>query len=196
MRSRGLSTVSRELARNGGRHSTDPRLHDPLKHSRRCCADPWDRLLNDQALHPSTEVTAADWLGPRLRRFGSAVTAVVPDGFPSYVRILHPARGAADRPVRWNGELPPDGNLPAELLRILCGVLVEHTSTTESCWFCLWDGYGWLYGSPSVAVMGRRGSIPVPPAFPAEVLDGPRVRLLGRDYLLFAGSLAAAPELG
>jgi hypothetical protein len=186
--------------------------------------------MNDQALHPSTEVTAADWLGPRLRRFGSAVTAVVPDGFPAYVRILHPARRVADRPVRWaevaawsgrtmhrlaqfqaisrpvvsaptgpapwNGEPPPDGNLPAELLRILCGVLAEHTSTTESCCFCLWDGYGWLYGSPSVAIMGRRGSIPIPPAFPPEVLDGPRVRLPGRDYLLFAGSLAAAPELG
>jgi hypothetical protein len=186
--------------------------------------------VNDQGLHPSADVTAADWLGPRLRRFGSAVAAVVPDGFPAYVRILHPARGPDDRPVRWaevaawsgrtmhrllqfhaiarpspaartdpapwNGEPPPEGNLPAELLHILCVTLTEHTSTPESCWFCLWDGYGWLHGSPSVAIMGRRGSIPVPPAFPAEVLDGPRVRLPGRDYILFAGPLAAAPELG
>ena len=44
--------------------------------------------------------------------------------------------------------------------------------------------------------MGRRGSIPVPPALPAEVLEGPRVRLPDRDYLLFAGQLAAAPQLG
>jgi hypothetical protein len=186
--------------------------------------------VNDQELHPSADVTAADWLGPRLRRFGSAVTAVVPDGFPAYVRILHPARGPDDRPVRWaevsawsgrsmhrlaqfhaiarpaaaaptgpapwNGEPPSDGNLPTELLRILSGILAEHTATAAACWFCLWDGYGWLHGSPSVAIMGRRGSIPVPPAFPAEVLDGPRVRLPGRDYLLFAGPLAAAPELG
>ena len=180
-------------------------------------------------LHPSAEVTAADWLGPRLRRFGSAVAGVVPDRFPAYVRILHPARGPDGRPVRWaevaawsgrtmhrlaqfhaisrpaaapagpapwNDEDPPDGNLPAELLRILCGVLAEHTGTTESCWFCLWNGYGWLYGSPWAGIMGRREPIAVPPAFPAEVLDGPRVRLPGRDYLLFAGSLAAAPELG
>ncbi len=40
--------------------------------------------MNDQGLHPSAEVTAADWLGPRLRRFGSAVAAVVPDEFPAY----------------------------------------------------------------------------------------------------------------
>jgi hypothetical protein len=91
---------------------------------------------------------------------------------------------------------PPDGNLPAELLRILCATLADHTSTPSSCWFCLWDGYGWLHGSPSVAIMSNHGSIPVPPAFPAEVLKGPRVRLPGRDYLLFTGPLAAAPQLG
>jgi hypothetical protein len=187
--------------------------------------------MNDHALHPSAEVTAADWLGPRLRRFGSAVAAVVPDGFPAHVRILHPARGPdGRRPVRWaevaawsgrtmhrlvqfhaisrpaasaptgaapwNGEAPADGNLPADLLGSLCATLAEHTSTPNSCWFCLWDGYGWLHGSPSVAILGPRGSIPVPPAFPAQVLDGPRVRLPGRDYLLFAGPVAAAPQLG
>ena len=186
--------------------------------------------MNDQELRPSADVAAADWLGSRLRRFGSAVTAVVPDGFPAYVRILHPARGPDDRPVRWaevaarsgrtmnrlaqfhaisrpaaaartgpaswDGEDPPEGNLPTELLRVLCATLAQHTGTPESCWFCLWDGYGWLHGSPSVAIMGRRGSIPVPPAFPAEVLGGPRVRLPGRHYLLFAGPLAAAGQLG
>jgi hypothetical protein len=57
--------------------------------------------VNDQELHPSADVTAADWLGPWLRRFGSAVAAVVPDGFPADVRILHPVRGPDGRPVRW-----------------------------------------------------------------------------------------------
>jgi hypothetical protein len=143
--------------------------------------------VNDHQLRHSADVTAADWLRPRLRRFGSAVSAVVPDGFPAYVRILHPARGAED---------PPEGNLPAELLGILCAALAEHTGTPSSCWFCLWDGYGWLHGSPSVAIMSSHGSIPVPPAFPTEVLEGPRVRLPGRDYLLFAGPLATARQLG
>jgi hypothetical protein len=186
--------------------------------------------VHQAGLHPSAEIRAADWLGPRLRRFGSAVAAVVPDGFPAYVRVLHPARGTSDRPVRWaevaawsghtmhrlaqfhaigqpagaaptepapwDGAPPPNGNLPDGLLRILCATLAEHTSTPDSCWFCLWDGYGWLHGSPSVAIIGPGGSIPVPPALPAEVLDGPRVRLPGRDYLLFAGPLAAVSELG
>jgi hypothetical protein len=109
--------------------------------------------------------------------------------------ISRPAAAPAG-PAPWNDEDPPAGNLPAELLRITCGALAEHTGTTESCWFCLWNGYGWLYGSPWAGIMGRREPIAVPPAFPAEVLDGPRVRLPGRDYLLFAGSLAAPPELG
>jgi hypothetical protein len=95
--------------------------------------------------------------------------------------ISRPAVPAPTGPAPWNGELP-ESSLSTPARRILL--------------VCLWDGYGWLYGSPSVAIMGRRGSIPVPPAFPAEVLDGPRVRLPSRDYLLFAGSLAAAPELG
>jgi hypothetical protein len=41
--------------------------------------------------------------------------------------------------------------------------------------------------------MSPSGPLTVPPAFPAEVLDGPWVRLPGRDYLLFAGPLPAVP---
>src|SRR6266542_2330318 len=55
---------------------------------------------------------------------------------------------------------------------------------------------GLIAGRPSVAIMGPRGSISVPPVLPAEVLHGPRVQLPGRDYILFAGPLAAAPQLG
>jgi hypothetical protein len=38
--------------------------------------------------------------------------------------------------------------------------------------------------------------VEVPPAFAPEILDGPRVSMPGRDYILFAGPLAAAGELG
>src|SRR6266540_3907868 len=110
--------------------------------------------------------------------------------------ITRPVASAPTDPAPWDGEPPPDGNLPAELLRILCATLAAHTSTAASCWFCLWDGYGWLHGSPSVAIMGPRGSISVPPVLPAEVLHDPRVQLPGRDYILFAGPLAAAPPVG
>src|SRR5215213_8110231 len=141
---------------------------------------------NAQAIRPAISTLGlrwAAWSGRTMHRLAQ------------FHAISRPAAAPAG-PAPWNDEDPPAGNLPAELLRITCGALAEHTGTTESCWFCLWNGYGWLYGSPWAGIMGRRGPIAVPPAFPAEVLDGPRVRLPGRDYLLFAGSLAAAPELG
>src|SRR5947209_3354875 len=69
------------------------------------CDGPWECRkevgVTEPSLHPSTDIAAADWIGPRLRPFGSAVAAVVPDGFPAYVRILHPARAADGTPVSW-----------------------------------------------------------------------------------------------
>lgn len=181
----------------------------------------------------------AEWLKPRVRSPGSGVAAIVPDGFPAYVRILHPGRGTDDRPVRWAevaarsgrtmhrladfhalagttpfpsgiGDIPwikspQQGNLPADLLTALIAILAGHTTTTASCWFCLWDGYGWIHGSPAVSTFsfGAPGHAapgendpPVPPALPVEVLRGPRVHLPYRDYLLFSGALDAATEMG
>jgi hypothetical protein len=170
--------------------------------------------------------------------FASAVAAVVPDGFPAYVRILHPARGTNDVPVSWAkvaawsgrrmhplvqfhaisrtlpfssvgpepwNQDPEPGNLPAELLRVLCEILTGHTSTASSCCFCLWEGYGWLHGGPAVAVIASskrdfgsvsEGSTCIPPALPLEVLHGPRVSLPQRNYVLFEGPLSAATALG
>ena len=193
--------------------------------------------MSESRLHPSVDIATADWLRPRLRRFGSAVAAVVPDGFPAYIRICHPARGADDAPVSWaavaarSGRTmhrqaqfhaisrplamalrdpspwdranPPEGNLPPALLRALCATLAVHTDTPACCWFCLWDGYGWLHGSPAVTRLticdDDRPVLPpqpVPPALSLEVLHGPRVHLPHRDYILFEGVLEAAPELG
>jgi hypothetical protein len=101
---------------------------------------------------------------------------------------------------------PDVGKLPPSLLSALCDLLGEHTATPDRCWFCLWDGWGWVHGSPSVGVLVARDTrgpaepaepmIEVPPAFSAEILDGPRVSLPGRDYILLAGPLAAAGDLG
>ena len=178
-------------------------------------------------LLPSANVAAADWIKPRLRGFGSGVAAVVPDGFPAYVRILHPvcdARGRqswADVAARSGCTMhrlaqfhaiaraavaspavaPQTGSLPIEQFRALCSILGEHSGTADSCWFCLWEGYGQLHGS--TAVMSCSSSdgppvsppLPVPPIPAPEALNGPRVRLPFRNYILFEGSLDAAAEL-
>jgi hypothetical protein len=182
-----------------------------------------------------TEVSAADWVVERVGEFGSRVRGLLPSGFESYVRVLHPAwptsAGAPDdrEPLPWEavaaitgarmhacvqfdalvgadrGEArdfePAVGELPPTLVSALCEVLGKHTATPERCWFCLWDGYGWIAGSSSAAVLITTGAAPgravdTPPAFPAEIMSGPRVSLPGRDYILFEGPLAAAKELG
>jgi hypothetical protein len=56
------------------------------------------------ALVPATNTTAADWVMRGLRGGGESVKSVVPAGFPSYVRVFHPAylrHGDSSTPVRW-----------------------------------------------------------------------------------------------
>jgi hypothetical protein len=94
---------------------------------------------------------------------------------------------------------PDVGELPPSLLSDLCGVLAAHTATPERCWFCLWEGWGWVDGAPSAAIItdsADEPAIEMPPAFPPDIMDGPRVSLPGRDYILLEGPLAAATELG
>jgi hypothetical protein len=151
----------------------------------------WEVRVSRQGLHVSTDVAKADWLKPRLRPFASAVAAVVPDGFAAYLRIPHSEPGC-------------EGNLPADQLRILCATLAQHTATPSACYFCLWDGYGRLHGSPAVARLTQvhsdtpaaRGPRPRFRWRSALQRRGVRVRLPHRDYLLFTGALDAAPDLG
>ncbi len=51
-------------------------------------------------LSPSKRLFESDWLMPRIGSYGS-VTGVVPNGFPAYVRILHPATSHSGGLVSW-----------------------------------------------------------------------------------------------
>ncbi len=119
---------------------------------------------------------------------------------------------SADTRSSWTGNEPEVGNLAPDALEALLGLLAEHTATPDDCEFCLWDGYGWIQGSPAVASISSSrlsaGSAvpertdeppvpdPVPPAFSAEELSRPRLKLPHRDYLLLEGPLPAAKEIG
>ncbi len=163
----------------------------------------------------------ADWIGPRLAPFDSGeVTSVVPDGFESYARILHPCPDTDGGTVRWSrvaqwsgiplrpgmqfteiafpehtpdGPVPCDhgpveGTLPRGDAAALTAPLAAHTSTPGTCWFCVWDGFGWDNWVP---LTFGDGDAPALPPFrdpvPSEVRDGPRVRLPHRDYFLYGG---------
>ena len=197
--------------------------------------------MGQHRLHPSSRLSEAEWLAARRAPFGShSVASVVPGGFPAYLRILHPAQGRNRERLRWaevasksdrtmhrlvqfhainrtpvsgsEAATPPEsGNLPSALLTVACAVLAEHTATPEHCWFCLWNGYGWLHPTTSSPLVWKpAGAFEGPDAplhntpdatpqslvLPAIVHNGPCVEFPQREYLLFEGPLEAAAEIG
>jgi hypothetical protein len=79
-----------------------------------------------------------------------------------------------------HGEDPPQpyvaprwGTLEQDECARLAEVLVAFTSSSERCWFCLWEGYGW-------------------PDLPHPGQGAPRAKFPYRDCLLFAGPVRAA----
>jgi len=136
------------------------------------------------------DVTLAGWIAERLHPFGQDVGSVVPTGFAAYSRLS-------------NGQ-SRNGVLGHDQFGALAAILSKHTARPDACWFCLWDGYGFLhpggmgsfvFARPPIARTKRgfrrlqlRWSRPRVSHLP----DWPRVRLPNRDYLLFRGSIAQA----
>lgn len=140
-----------------------------------------------EAVHPSDDVEAASWIAPRLQPFGQYILgSVIPAGFAAYARLLHE---------------PLTGVLPEPRARALVDLLSRHTTTPDACWFCLWDGYGYLHPGGfawMTATASKR-----PPRVPRVTLRWPRkprrayperkrVQLPNRDYLLFTGKVTQA----
>jgi len=173
----------------------------------------------------SSAVEAAGWIGERLASFGTTVTAVVPAGYESYARVLHPAEAPPwgghrvvrwrevaawsgvslgpdaqfhtvalpprrpEAPAPWSGQGPHEGSLHLPDAEVLAEILRDFTTTPEECFFCVWDGYGW----EGRRQLGSPGTTPVtlPDPVPEAVRGGPRIRLPGRDYLLYNGPVEA-----
>jgi hypothetical protein len=131
--------------------------------------------------------------------------------------IALPVAGRKTGPPPWSDE-PRLGVLSHQQALALIGLLSKHTSTPEACWFCLWDGYGYLHPGAMAALtstfvgpprflgrrwweyvfirLGRRPKLerplrpPTPPPYPGPPPPTePRVHLPGRDYVLFKGSV-------
>jgi hypothetical protein len=81
---------------------------------------------------------------------------------------------------------------------------VDQFSGSGRCVFGLWDGWGWIHGSPAAVLLSSSsgpgdalvGVQEVPPGFADAVVNGPRLHLPGRDYLLFTGPIGAAQDVG
>lgn len=112
------------------------------------------------------------------------------------------APGRHTGPQPWNGQ-PREGRLSDRQTRALIGLLSNHTSTQNDCWFCVWEGYGSFHPGAVVwlrAYSGRmrhirswwwRFSLRFPKPKPKLPMVR-RVRLPGRDYFLFKEPLATA----
>jgi hypothetical protein len=89
---------------------------------------------------------------------------------------------------------PRTGAITLGIGAALVEVLTRHTSTPDSCWLCLWDGYGDLHPGGSFTFTAFRvGDDPPPPLPPPKYpRQKNRVRLPARDYLLFHGAVGDA----
>ncbi|HSI81845.1 MAG TPA: hypothetical protein VK919_14475 [Solirubrobacterales bacterium] len=144
-------------------------------------------------LHPAGSADGGDvswqevaaWSGRRMHALAQ------------FEAISRPAAGSGSGPRPFEYD-PLDGEPDPELLEALCEILAGHTTTPERCWFCLWEGWGWIDDGGVIITSGPQtgDSFDLPPAFPDAVLKGPRVRLSGRDYILLAGELAGALQIG
>ncbi len=88
----------------------------------------------------------------------------------------------------WSGSVPDRGNLHAEALAALCGLLTLHTTTPGDCHFCLWNGQRPTGGPDPDDGGGASASAPV--------VDPPWLRLGDCTYLLLTGPLHGALEIG
>lgn len=150
------------------------------------------------ALTPCSDLSPADWIvsselpWQRLVTFG-------PAGFAAHARLRFLPDPAFDGQNENDAETDQTDN---EQLHILFDMLATHTRTPHDCYFCLWDGYGDIYGGDAVAVFGAsddgtpQPAPTVAPAFPPHVLDGPKVVVPHRDYYLFHGPLQDAGDWG
>lgn len=89
----------------------------------------------------------------------------------------------------WSGKDPDRGNLVPEVLGPLCDLLGQHTPDAGSCFFCLWDGWGWPDDAGFSLASGLQRALSRDARHLVRVPHD-------RSYLLFTGPLPAALRIG
>lgn len=159
------------------------------------------------------DIRCADWIGPRLARFGGSVGAVVPTGFEAYARVLHPVMlSQGGGMLSWAEVAQRTGrqlHARAQFWRIAGRTAIDAVQS------------GWREGAPRAGELDRatqteliatlakqdargvereciaavwygRGDLRSLP----ELERAPRLQLPHREYVLFRGALGEVPELG
>lgn len=121
------------------------------------------------------------------------VTGRRPHPLMQWHALIGSSNAVNPRSADWAGSNPTLGSLEPEVLAPLCDVLSRHTETPRECFFCLWEGYGWMRGTYRQTFMGAQQVIL--PALPQDLLNAPRLQHPARTYLLLTGALPAARQL-
>jgi len=105
----------------------------------------------------------------------------------------------------WRGGPPKRGDLAPAPFAALCDVLAAHTRSPAACFFGIWEGWSWVHGGGVRFTLVPRAELqrgirprsePIPPAFSEQERGQARLALQGREYVLLAGSLSAATQVG
>jgi hypothetical protein len=142
---------------------------------------------------PSLDAT--DWLRTSLTTFGRNVSSFLPGDFPAYARVYHPfetnrgfstwreqlaiaggevldPREAEDFAYHGVGNAQArHGTLALPIIEALLAHLTPATTTTDECYFAIWEGFDVSAVPPSLM---------------------PKLELPGRAYHIFTGPLRAA----
>jgi hypothetical protein len=159
-------------------------------------------------------VSAADWIVEALQTFGESVLSLVPAGFPSYVRVFHPAwrldeRGEATIPVRWADVAvahETSTNPGMQFQAVIRAPTFDYNVDPQPGVFDAKPQKGSLprdIVESLAAVLARHTATPERCWFaiwdgwganPTDVLSAPSFHLPARDYHLMVGPVAAAAE--
>jgi len=153
------------------------------------------------------DLTAAEWIAPRLGTFASGVRGVIPAGFEAYARILHPA-DSADEHARWSTVAAACGKVAHALMQFhtLVGVGPNEYDVDSAAWTGSVPDQGDLEPESLAALLDvlARHTSPLQRSW-FGVWEGfgwlsasgyAHVELPKRNYVLFSGPLDAALEIG
>jgi hypothetical protein len=99
--SRRSEAASTEARRGPGRSRGDDALRRAVRRREPSSGVRQNATMWTDELHVSGDVSAAEWIAPRLGGEFGSVTLAVPDGYPAYVRICHPAADGGGASVTW-----------------------------------------------------------------------------------------------
>lgn len=162
------------------------------------------------------DASLADWIEPRLTGRWGSVTATVPDGYPAYVRLLHPVPDVDEETLHAWWEIADEFGTTTHPLVQWVPLLGRPYDSKQVMWRNSSPDHGSLHPAVLAVLVtmlaehtttandcwfcvwqGWGGFVPSQECLEASptAWREPGVRLPGREYFLARGALAAALHL-